>query len=84
MDRPLSDMEKQLQDTDRVSLAIAMEMNKVRRGACLFFGVATLCAILFFGWNRWFLLVPAALGVGAFLFQMNLVIVRSELKRRST
>ncbi|KKL14597.1 hypothetical protein LCGC14_2514050, partial [marine sediment metagenome] len=83
MDERLSEMDKQLRDTPRVSLVIAVEMNKGKRNAHLFLGVVALAVILAFGWSNWLLLLPAALGVGSFLFQMNILIFSSELKRRS-
>lgn len=83
MNKPISEMDKQLQDTDRVNLVIAIEMNRGKRNACFFLGIIALAIILFCGWSKWLLLIPAALGLGAFLFQMNIVIVSSELKRRA-
>lgn len=83
MNKPISEMEKQLQDTDRVNLVIAIEMNKGKRNAQFFLGVIALALILFCGWNKWLLLIPAALGLGAFLFEMNIVFISSELKRRA-
>ena len=83
MDKPISDMDRQLQSADRASVAIAILVNKGRRNACIFFGVIALALILFFAWNKWLLLIPAALGLGALLFQMNLAVLSSELKRRA-
>ncbi len=83
MNEPISEMDKQLRDTPRVSLVIAIVMNKGKRNACLFLGIIALVVILSFGWSKWLLLLPAALGISSFLFQMNILIVSSELKRRS-
>lgn len=83
MNEPTSEIDKQLRDTPRVSLVIAIEMNKGKRNVCLFLGILSLAVILFFGWSNWLLLLPAALGIGSFLFHMNSLIVSSELKRRS-
>ena len=83
MNEPISEMDKQLRGTPRVNLVISITMNKGKRNACLFLGIIALAVILFFGWNNWLLLLPAALGIGAFLYQMNILIVSSELRRRS-
>ena len=83
MDKPISDMDEQLQGADRASIAIAMMLNKGRRNACIFFGVVALALILFFEWKKWLLVIPAALALGALLFQMNLSAFSSELKRRA-
>jgi len=83
MNEPISEMDKQLRDTPRVSLVIAIAMNKGKRNACLFLGIIALAVILSFGWSKWLLLLPAALGIGSFVYQMNILIVSSELKRRS-
>lgn len=80
---PVSDIEKQMQETDPVNLFIAIEMNLGRRNACLFFAFIASVAVLYFAWSKWLLIIPAVLALGAFLFQMNILIVRSELKRRS-
>lgn len=82
MNRPLSEMEKKLHDSDRVTLVIAIESNRSKRNACIFFGVIAVALIYFFGWNRWLFLFPALLGLGAALYQANILIVSSELKRR--
>lgn len=82
MNRPLSEMEKKLHDSDRVTLVIAIESNRSKRNACIFFGVIAVALIYFFGWNRWLFLFPALLGLGAVLYQANILIVSSELKRR--
>ena len=82
MAKQLSEMDKQLRDTTRVDLVIGIEQNKVKRNASVFLGAITLGLILFFGWNKWMLVIPVALGIGAFLFQMNIAIVSAELKRR--
>ncbi len=83
MNEPISEMDKQLRDTPDVSLVVAIVMNKGKRNACLFFGIIALVVILSAGWSKWLLLLPAALGIGAFLYQMNILIGSSELKRRS-
>jgi len=83
MNQPISEMDKQLRDTPRVNLAIAIEMNKGKRNACLFFGIIALAIILLLEWAQWLLLLPAALGIGSFLYHMNILIVSSELRRRS-
>ena len=83
MNKPVSDMDKQLQGADRASLAIAIMLNQGRRYACIFFGVVALVLILFFAWNNWLLLIPSALGLGAILFQWNIAVFNSELKRRA-
>lgn len=82
MNRPLSGMEKKLHDSDRVTLVIAIESNRSKRNACIFFGVIAVALIYFFGWNRWLFLFPALLGLGAALYQANILIFSSELKRR--
>ncbi len=82
MAKQLSEMDKQLRDTTRVDLVIGIEQNKVKRNASVFLGAIALGLILFFGWNKWMLVIPVALGIGAFLFQMNIAIVSAELKRR--
>ena len=76
-------MSKELSDTPRVELVIAIEKNKAKRNANILFGAISLVLILFFGWSKWILLIPIAFGLGAFLFQMNIAIVSAELKRRS-
>jgi len=87
MNEPISEMDKQLRDTPEVSLVIAITMNKGKRNVCLFLGFIALAVILLgaweFGWSKWLLLLPSALGIGSFLYQMNILIVSSELKRRS-
>jgi hypothetical protein len=83
MNQPISEMDKQLRDTPRVNLAIAIEMNKGKRNACLFFGIIALAVILWLAWTKWLLLLPVVLGVGSFLYHMNILIVSSELRRRS-
>lgn len=87
MNEPISEMDKQLRDTPEVNLVVAISMNKGKRNACLFLGIIALAVILLggweFGWSKWLLLLPAALGIGAFLYQMNILIVWSELRRRS-
>ena len=83
MNEPISEMDKQLRDTPPVSLVIAIEMNKGKRNACLFLGIIVLALVLIFSWNRWLLIIPGGLGIGAFLYHMNIAIVSSELKRRS-
>lgn len=83
MNEPISKIDEQLRDTPRVSLAIAIEMNRAKRNACLFFAVISTALVLFFSWNMWLLVIPAALGIGTLLFHMNIVIVSSELKRRA-
>ncbi len=65
------------------SLVVGIVMNRGKRNACLFLGIIALAVILSFGWSNWLLLLPAALGIGAFLYQMNILIVSSELRRRS-
>ncbi len=84
MNERISEVDKQLRDTSRVNLVSAIEMNKGNRNACLFFGIIALAVTLFFGWSKWLLLLPAALGIGSFLYQMNILIVSSELGRRSS
>ena len=81
MDKPLSEMDKQLCDTDRVNLGIGILMIKGYRNACLFLGIVALAVILFLGWSMWLLLLPAALGIGSFLFQICILVCSSELKR---
>lgn len=76
-------MDKQLQGADRASLAIAIMVNQGRRNACIFFGVVALAIIMFFTWNNWLLLIPSVLGLGAILFQWNIAVFKSELKRRA-
>ena len=83
MNKPASEIDEQLQATDRVSLVIAIESSQGKRNACLILGVLALAFTLFLGWNRWILLVPATLVLGAMLYQANILIVSSELKRRS-
>ncbi len=83
MNEQISEMDKQLQDTSRVSLAIAVEKNKGKRNICLFLGIIIVAVVLFFSWSKWLLLIPTTFGIGAFLYHMNIVIVSSELKRRS-
>ena len=83
MNEQISEMDKQLRDTSRVSLFIAIEQNKGKRNACLFLGIITVAVVLFFSWSKWLLLIPSILGIGAFLFHMNIVFISSELKRRS-
>lgn len=83
MNKPISEIDKQLQGTDRGSIFFAIELNKVRRNACLFFAIVAFALIMFFAWNKWLLLVPAALGLGAALSQSNIFFLSSELKRRS-
>lgn len=82
MNKPLSEMEKKLHDSDRVTLVIAVESNRSKRNACIFFAVIAVALIYFFAWNRWLFLFPALLGLGAALYQANILIVSSELKRR--
>jgi hypothetical protein len=82
MTKPVSEVDKQLQDADRVTLVIANESNRGKRNACIFFGVIAVALVYFFGWNRWLFLFPALLGLGAALYQANILIVSSELKRR--
>ena len=83
MNVPISEMDKQLRATPTVSLVWGIEMNKGKRNTCLFLGVSVLTLVLFFSWNRWLLLFPAGLGIGAFLYQMNITTIKSEVKRRS-
>lgn len=83
MGLPMSDIDKQLRDTPRVGLVIAIEKNRGKRNASVFLAVIAAALVLFFSWNKWLLLIPAALGIVAFLYHMNIVIVSSELKRRS-
>ena len=78
-----SEMDKKLQDTDQVSLFIAIDKNKGKRNVCLFLGIIMTAVILFFSWSKWLLLLPAISGVGAFLYHMNIAIVSSELRRRA-
>ena len=42
MQGPMSGMDRQLRDTPRVSLVMAVELNRGKRNACIFFGVITL------------------------------------------
>jgi len=87
MNQPTSETDKQLRDTPRVNLVVAYQMNKGKRNACLVLGVIALVVSLLvaweFGWSKWLLLLPATLGIGAFLYQMNMLIVSSELRRHS-
>ena len=83
MNESISEMDKQLQGTPRVNLVIAIEKNRAKRNVCLFLCVIVAATFLFLSWSRWFLLLPAALGIGAALYQLNILIVSSELKRRS-
>lgn len=83
MNKPISEMDKQLRDTPLVSLLMAIEKNRGKRNACVFLGIIVSAVVLFLSWNKWLLLIPAALGIGSFLYHMNIVIVFSELKRRS-
>ena len=83
MNQPVSEMDKQLQDADRASLAIAIMVNQGRRNACIFFGAVALALILYFAWNNWLLLIPVALGLGVVLFQWNISVFKSEIKRRA-
>jgi RsiW-degrading membrane proteinase PrsW (M82 family) len=76
-------MDKQLRDTPRVALVIAIEKNKAKRNACLFIAIITTTLALHFSWNKVLLLIPVALGIGSLLYHMNVVIVSAELKRRS-
>jgi hypothetical protein len=82
MSQTISEMDKQLRDIPRVHLAIAIEMNKGKRNAFLFFAIIALAVILLLGWTKWLLLIPATLGIGSFLYHMNILIVSSELRRR--
>jgi len=82
MNEPMSEMDKELRATPRVNLFIAIEMNRSKRNARLFFGIIAAALILFFSWNQWLLLIPAALGIFSFLHHMNIVILSSELKRQ--
>jgi len=85
MNEATSEMDKQLRDTPDVSFVIAIDMNKGKRNACLFLGIIALAVILLgaweFGWSKWLLLLPAALGIGSLLYQINILVVFSELKR---
>lgn len=83
MNEPISEMDKQLRDTHPVSLVMAVEMNRGKRNACLFLGAIVAAVVLFFSWSKWLLLISAALAIGAFLHHMNIVIISSEMKRRS-
>jgi hypothetical protein len=82
MNKPISEMDKQLQATDSFSIGLAIASNNRRRNACLFYGIVVLALIMFFAWNKWLLLIPAALGLGAILSQANSFFLSSELKRR--
>lgn len=81
MNEQMSEMDKQ-QDTPLASLVITLEKNRGKRNACAFLGIVVLAVVWVFSWSNWFLLIPAALGIGAFLSQINVVIVSSKLKRR--
>jgi len=83
MNEPISDLDKKLRGTDRGSIYFAIELNKVRRNACIFFGVVVFALITFFAWNKWLHLITATLIFGATLFQSNIYFLSSELKRRS-
>ena len=83
MAKQVSDMDQQLRDARRVELVIAIMRNRVKRNACVFFGIVALGLILFFGWSKWMMLIPAVLGIGVFLYQMNMFIISAEIKRRS-
>ncbi len=83
MDKPISDMDKQLQGADRVSLFIAMESHKARRNAFLFLSILAVAVIWYFTWNKWLFIIPAALGLGFALAQSNIAVISAELKRRA-
>ncbi len=83
MNEPMSEMDKQVRDTPRVNLVIAIEQNKGKRNACMFLGIIAAALVLFFSWNKWLLLVPAVLVIGSILYHTNILIISSELKRRS-
>lgn len=84
MTEPISEMDQQLRDMSRVDLIIATDLNRGKRNAALFFGVFAALSVFWFSWTKWAYLFPAALAVRAFLFQMNLLIIASEQRRRST
>jgi len=82
MTSQISEADKQLRATPRMSLIIATVGNKARRNAYLFFSFVAAALVFFFSWNKWLFLIPAFLGVGAFFHHMNLAIISSEMKRR--
>ncbi|WP_438480697.1 hypothetical protein [Oleiharenicola lentus] len=82
MGERISEIDQQLRETPFVALLLALDKNRAKRNACIFFCVIFAGLVFFLSWNKWLYLVPASLGIGAFLYHMNIVIVSSELKRR--
>ena len=68
----------------RVDLVIAREMLLARRNGSLFIAFALAALIGATGWNRLFLLLPAAIGLKAAVAQVNIWLIKAELKRRSS
>lgn len=83
MGKQKSEVDEQISELTRVELFAAIQQNKAKRNACIFFGGVTVAIFLFLGWSNWTLIIPALLGMAALLFQANIAILSPELKRRS-
>ncbi len=77
-----NDPQTQLEGASEVNLVMALIPNKAKRNASVFFGVLSLVLLLWLDWSRWLLVVPGLLGLAASLYQMNIMLVTSELRKR--
>lgn len=86
MDEPVSEIDKQLQAADVVSLFFAIESHRSKRNISLFLGIFLgifmLAVIVLYTWSKWFLLIPSVIFLCAATYHANILLLSSELRRR--
>lgn len=83
MDSNLTQVDLEIRDKSLGRLVTEIDINKVWRGSCLFLSLTAIGIIYFISCNRWLYLIPAVLGIVSFMCQMNIILLSSELRRRS-
>jgi hypothetical protein len=78
----ISDTDKAIKNSPRVSLLIVIELNRRRRNFALFFALALFGLIYWQDWNKWIFILPIILTLFAVLQHCNILLLMHELKRR--